>query len=161
MLQAWTEIIYHESTPESAALRLISITMCCSGKEPALLERAAAIEPTLSRITFYLTCPLCATPRAVFDIAHHLTTPEIAAFLFMLPRGSQIQIYARPFQRFSTCICNSIARNCVVNRTISHFFFWLSKIIQSQQSVCFVDLSFQYQPKISPETCLLRQRNCA
>ena len=85
MLRATTEIIYHGSTPEIAALRHI-----CSGKEPALLERAAAVEPTLSRITFYLICPLSATPRPVTDIAHHLTTNEIVALLFMLPKESQI-----------------------------------------------------------------------
>ena len=108
----------------------ILISRCCS-----LLERAAAIEPTLSRITFYLICRLSATPRAVTDIARQFTTNEIVALLFVLSRESQIlflQIYAHPFQRVSTCICNSIARNCVVQRTISHSFFLL--VIQNHDN---------------------------
>ena len=106
----------------------ISITRGCSGKEPALPERAAAIEPTSTRITFYLICPLSAPPRAVTDIVRQLTTNEIVALLFVLSRESQIlfpQIHAQLFQRVSTCICNSIARNCVVQRTISHSYFLL------------------------------------
>ena len=98
------------------------------------------------RITF--VCPLCATPRAVTEIAHQMITPEIVVFLFLLRKENNIlflQNCAQPFYCVSTEICNSITRNCVVQLSVISFLLAIQ--YQANCDNLFVSFTFPFKIK--------------